>query len=129
MGEQAEERARRAEKHAQEAEKAARAANAKARAQTNHYETLGVQPGCSMAEIRKAYLNLSRRAHPDKNDDGLKNATTTWFRGIQAAHDVLKDPEQKQKYDKQNGFEKATSDSAQHAPVPKLGDIVEVWIP
>jgi DnaJ-class molecular chaperone len=33
----------------------------------DHYKVLGVSEDCSSQEIKKAYISLSRRLHPDKN--------------------------------------------------------------
>ena len=34
---------------------------------SNPYEVLGIKPGASDEEIKKAYRSLSRRYHPDAN--------------------------------------------------------------
>ena len=35
----------------------------------NHFEVLGVEPGCSDAEVKRAYTSLAKRYHPDVNRD------------------------------------------------------------
>ena len=62
----------------------------------SYYELLGVSPKASREEIRKAYLRLAHKYHPDtggsKNDeDKLKE--------INAAYHCLKDPKRRLQYD------------------------------
>ena len=62
------------------------------------YTVLGVKRDASEKEIRSAYRKLARKYHPDVNP-GNKAAEAT-FKEINAAHDVLKDPETRKKYDR-----------------------------
>jgi DnaJ family protein A protein 2 len=58
------------------------------------YETLEIPKTATVAEIKKAYRNLSRVHHPDKGGDEHK------FKEINAAYEILSDPEKRAKYDK-----------------------------
>ncbi len=63
----------------------------------NLYEVLGLEKGASQDEIKKAYRKLARQYHPDKNP-GDKEAEEQ-FKEVQAAYDVLSDPEKREQYD------------------------------
>jgi len=62
------------------------------------YRILGVNRNASQAEIQKAYRELARKYHPDLNPDD-KNATKK-FQQVQAAFDVLGNPEKRELYDR-----------------------------
>ena len=61
------------------------------------YDALGVSKSASQDEIKKAYRKLVREHHPDRNP-GDKEAEDR-FKEIQAAYDVLSDPEKRKQYD------------------------------
>jgi curved DNA-binding protein len=63
----------------------------------DYYQTLGVDRNASKEEIRKAFRKLARQYHPDMNK-GDKQAEEK-FKDINEAHEVLSDPEKRQKYD------------------------------
>ena len=64
----------------------------------DYYSVLGVKRDAPDKEIRSAYRKLARKHHPDVNP-GDKKAEAT-FKEINAAYEVLKDPEKRKKYDK-----------------------------
>ncbi len=61
------------------------------------YETLGLTRTATAADIKKAYRKLARGNHPDLHlDDAGAEAR---FKAISAAHDLLKDPATRARFD------------------------------
>ena len=56
----------------------------------NPYQVLGVAPGASDDEIKKAYRTLSRRYHPDANINNPNRAQAEEkFKEVQQAYDQI----------------------------------------
>jgi len=63
----------------------------------DYYQILGVNREAKEKEIKQAYRRLARKYHPDLNP-GDKSAEAK-FKEINAAYEVLSDPEKRKKYD------------------------------
>ncbi len=62
----------------------------------DYYETLGVDKSASQEEIKKSYRKLALKWHPDKNDSDQAEEK---FKEINAAYEVLSDPQKRKAYD------------------------------
>nr|BBH94239.1 hypothetical protein KTA_24380 [Thermogemmatispora argillosa] len=69
----------------------------------DYYSILGVAPTASPEEIRRAYLRLVRRYHPDANHaaavPGLQSMHEQQMKLINEAYEVLGDPRRRAAYD------------------------------
>ena len=76
----------------------------------NYYDILGVSSNATAADIKKAYLVLAQKYHPDRylNEEEKQNANEI-FSGITAAYRTLSDEKLRTKYD--NSLIKRTTDA------------------
>jgi curved DNA-binding protein len=63
----------------------------------DYYQTLGVEKKASEKDIKRAYRDLAKKHHPDRNP-GNKKAEEK-FKEINEAYQVLSDPEKRARYD------------------------------
>lgn len=70
-------------------------------ASSNHYRTLNVSPRATQAEIKQAYRKLAKLFHPDSNRD---TANHEKIASVNAAYEVLGDPESREFYDRQLAY-------------------------
>lgn len=69
----------------------------------SHYETLGVRPDASAADIRAAYLRLARELHPDTHLDrpeADRRAAERHLQDVNRAWSVLRDDTRRRAYDR-----------------------------
>lgn len=78
------------------------------------YETLGVSRKATQDEIQKAYRQLARKYHPDLNpkDSQAKEK----FQRIQAAFDVLNDPQKRELYDRYGNAYESVGSGGRYGP-------------
>lgn len=59
----------------------------------DYYAELGINPGISPEDLKKAWREFARIHHPDNGGDG------EMFKRGEAAHSILKDPSKRSRYD------------------------------
>ncbi|XP_071944935.1 dnaJ homolog subfamily C member 30, mitochondrial-like [Antedon mediterranea] len=67
------------------------------KSRTSFYDTLGVTPKASQAQIKSAYYKLSKAFHPDRNQDNPTAASS--FSDINEAYSVLSNAKLRKRYD------------------------------
>lgn len=63
-----------------------------------YYETLGIQPSADDAAIKRAFRNLAKDYHPDRNPND--SSAEQRFKEVNEAYDVLKDRQKRAAYDR-----------------------------
>lgn len=62
----------------------------------DYYATLGIEPGASADEIKRAYRKAARKHHPDVNREA---GAEERFKEVAEAYEALKDPDKRAAYD------------------------------
>jgi tetratricopeptide (TPR) repeat protein len=74
----------------------------------NHFEVLGVDPGCTDAEVKRAYASLAKRFHPDVHRDprlrDLHDVLEAIFIRVGEAWEVLGDAKSRASYEARSGI-------------------------
>lgn len=96
----------------------------------NHYEILGLATNASQEEIKRAYLKLARKYHPDRKPNDKEAARK--FAQMAEAYRVLSNVDSRYVYDLELGIEPGTETSAtifhRIEEVPVTGDEVGDYI-
>lgn len=88
---------------------------------TKHYDTLGIKPDATAADIKKAYRRKAGKAHPDKGGDGKEMAE------INRAYAVLGDEQRRIEYDRtgSDGDTKTLADYADEILADLFSAVIE----
>jgi curved DNA-binding protein CbpA len=74
----------------------------------NHFEVLGVEPGCDDAEVRRAYVALAKRYHPDARRnpslEDLHDILEAIFIRVGEAWEVLGEAKSRASYEARSGI-------------------------
>ncbi|MEO0539872.1 MAG: DnaJ domain-containing protein [Cyanobacteria bacterium P01_A01_bin.105] len=96
---------------------------AKISSESDHYQTLGLAASASSSEIKQAYRQLAKQYHPDTRTGDAGHAATASdhtasdhdeIAQINAAYEVLSDPNLKQAYDRQRRSTTTATAQARH---------------
>ena len=83
----------------------------------NHYATLGLDRRCTLAQIRAAYRALAKQFHPDVNPHS--SAAVAHTQELNAAHEILSDPDLRAAYDRELDAPKKSSAPARGAKIQR----------
>ena len=90
-------------------------------AKRDYYETLGVGPEASNADLKKAYRRQAMKFHPDRNPDDASAEES--FKAAKEAYDVLGDAQKRSTYDQ---FGHAGLEQGGGSPGPGgMGDVFD----
>ena len=78
----------------------------------DHYNTLGVVPSATAADLRTAYLKLARATHPDRFDGNERDRAQVRMQQINEAWNVLGVAHKRREYDAKQPGPRARSGSA-----------------
>src|SRR3954468_4863425 len=85
-------------------------------AKLTHYQLLGIAADADGGDIRRAYLEKSKRFHPDawyrKEIGAFAPLLSKWFQNLSAAYQVLSDEELRSAYDREHRSELSQADRA-----------------
>ncbi len=97
----------------------------------NPYEVLGVPPTADQAEIKRAYLDLTRSFHPDRffrrDVGGFGDLIEQAFIGINQAWETLRDPDRRARWDREHRDRRQRTSGAEGAAShpPASGEVAE----
>jgi DnaJ-class molecular chaperone len=83
----------------------------------DHYATLGLDRRCTAAQIRAAYRVLAKQHHPDVNHGAHDAMART--QELNAAHEILSDPDRRRAYDEARAAQKKSAASARAAKIER----------
>jgi len=84
----------------------------------DHYEVLGVSSDVSASDLRRAFLDLARRHHPDRQSSGDASrlrSSELRMQQVNSAWQVLRDPARRAAYDAQRQRQRRSSSGGEAA--------------
>lgn len=70
-----------------------------------NYDMLGLQPGCSEEDIKRAYIILAKKYHPDKAQEQTPETESKNFVGIHKAYSEMTEDLRHRKEEKSRKFQ------------------------
>jgi hypothetical protein len=93
-----------------------------------HYEVLGVSPGASTEDLRRAYLDLARASHPDRATAADAEQASRRMQEVNEAWRVLRDPASRDAYDRSLAARRQQAPAARVA-TPRIDDDGDLDVP
>lgn len=91
-------------------------------AEDNHYEVLGIRPSASLLEIELAYKGRRSQYHPDRYAE-VDEASVAWatakMQEVNKAYTVLKDPRERERFDRTRPTRQSRSEPEPEVKRPK----------
>ena len=91
----------------------------------NHFEVLGVEPGCSDADVKRAYAALVKRYHPDAQRDprleDMHDYLEAIFIRVGEAWEVLGDARSRAQYEARSGVVRRPREAKPSPPAASAG--------
>ncbi|AOR23471.1 J domain-containing protein [Clostridium taeniosporum] len=75
----------------------------------NYYKILGISENANKDEIKKAFRNLAKKYHPDKNKDNAD--AIEMFQQINEAYEILSNELSREEYDKKLNQQNSNSEN------------------
>lgn len=86
------------------------------------YQTIGIGRAASKAQIRKAYRQAAKQAHPDSGGSPER------FRRVQTAHLVLMDDQKRSHYDQTGEIDEAGPDNETAGILAEASQIIDITL-
>jgi len=99
----------------------------------NHFEVLGVEPGCNDDEVKRAYVSLTKRFHPDaqrdKRIEDMHDILEAIFIRVQEAWEVLGEARSRASYEARSGIVRPPRGARPAQPAPSARSAPSTTVP